>query len=37
VKNILDQEYEEYGVDYGEEYLYPSPEINFVAGIDFRF
>jgi len=37
VNNILDQEYEEYGVDYGAEYLYPSPEINFVAGVDFRF
>ena len=35
--NLLDQEYEEYGVDYGAEYLYPSPEINFVAGIDLRF
>lgn len=37
VNNILDQEYEEYGVDYGAEYLYPSPEINFVVGADFRF
>ena len=37
VNNILDQEYEEYGVDYGAEYLYPSPEINFVAGVDLRF
>lgn len=37
VKNILNEEYEEYGVDYGAEYLYPSPKINFVAGVDFRF
>jgi len=37
VNNILNQEYEEYGVDYGAEYLYPSPKINYVAGIDFRF
>jgi len=37
VNNLLDQEYEEYGVDYGAEYLYPSPEINFVAGIEARF
>jgi iron complex outermembrane receptor protein len=37
VNNILDQEYEEYGVDYGAEYLYPSPEINFLVGAEFRF
>jgi iron complex outermembrane receptor protein len=35
--NLLNQEYEEYGVDYGAEYLYPSPKINFLAGVDFRF
>jgi len=37
VNNILNKEYEEYGVDYGAEYLYPSPKINFLAGVDFRF
>ncbi|MGW8313391.1 MAG: TonB-dependent receptor [Desulfuromonadales bacterium] len=37
VYNILDQKYAEYGVDYGSEYLYPSPTINFVAGVNFRF
>ncbi len=35
--NILDQKYAEYGVDYGSEYLYPSPRINFVAGVNFSF
>jgi len=37
VYNILDQKYAEYGVDYGSEYLYPSPTINFGAGVNFRF
>ena len=39
VNNILDEEYSEYGVDYGGGYdaLYPSPELNFLVGIDFRF
>ncbi len=37
VNNLLNKEYEEYGVDYGAEYLYPSPKINFLAGVDFRF
>jgi iron complex outermembrane receptor protein len=37
VNNLLDEEYEEYGVDYGAEYLYPSPEINFVAGVEVWF
>lgn len=39
VNNILDEEYEEYGaLNYlGEKGYYPSPEINFLAGVDFRF
>ena len=39
VNNLLDEEYSEYGVlsMSGERAFYPSPEINFVAGIDFRF
>jgi iron complex outermembrane receptor protein len=39
VNNILDEEYEEYGaLNYlGEKGYYPSPEINFIAGVDFRF
>ncbi|MEN8688267.1 MAG: TonB-dependent receptor [Desulfuromonadales bacterium] len=39
VNNILDEEYEEYGaLNYlGEKGYYPSPEINFMAGVDFRF
>lgn len=39
VNNILDEEYSEYGVDYGFGFdaLYPSPELNFLVGVDFRF
>ena len=39
VNNILDEEYEEYGaLNYlGEKGYYPSPEINVMAGADFRF
>lgn len=37
VKNILDERYAEYGVDYGVAYLYPSPGANFVVGLDFKF
>ncbi len=38
VKNILDEEYSEYGVAYsGGETFYPSPEINIVLGAEFRF
>lgn len=39
VNNILNEEYSEYVVDYGFgfEGWYPSPEINFIVGADFRF
>jgi iron complex outermembrane receptor protein len=39
VNNILDEEYSEYGAlnFMGEEGFYPSPEINFLVGIDFSF
>lgn len=39
VNNILDEEYSEYGAlnFMGEEGFYPSPEINFVAGLNFAF
>jgi iron complex outermembrane receptor protein len=45
VNNLLNEEYSEYGVDYGSSWvdgspidgLYPSPEINFVVGVDFEF
>jgi outer membrane receptor protein involved in Fe transport len=39
VNNILDEEYSEYGAlnFMGEEGFYPSPEINFLVGIDFTF
>jgi iron complex outermembrane receptor protein len=39
INNILDEEYEEYGaLNYlGEKGYYPSPEINFIAGVNFSF
>ena len=39
VKNLLDQEYAEYGAlnFMGEEGFYPSPGINFLAGLTFSF
>lgn len=45
VNNLLNEEYSEYGVDYGNSFtdgspivgLYPSPKINFIVGVDFRF
>ena len=39
VNNILDQEYAEYGAlnFMGEEGFYPSPGINFLAGLTFSF
>ncbi len=39
VKNILDQEYAEYGAlnFMGEEGFYPSPGVNFLAGLTFSF
>lgn len=39
VNNILNEEYAEYGVlnFMGEEGFYPSPKINFLAGINFSF
>jgi iron complex outermembrane receptor protein len=39
VNNLLDEEYSEYGVlsFSGEEAFYPSPEINFIVGAEFRF
>jgi iron complex outermembrane receptor protein len=39
VNNILDEEYAEYGAlnFMGEEGLYPSPGINFLAGLTFSF
>jgi len=39
VNNILDEKYSEYGAlnFMGEEGFYPSPEINFLVGVDFTF
>ena len=39
VNNLLDEEYSEYGVlsMSGERAFYPSPEINFIVGAEFRF
>lgn len=39
VHNLLDEEYSEYGVlsMSGERAFYPSPELNFVAGVNLRF
>jgi hypothetical protein len=38
-KNILDQQYSEYGVInfLGEENFYPSPGVNFLVGADWQF
>jgi iron complex outermembrane receptor protein len=39
VNNLLDEEYSEYGVlsMSGEKAFYPSPEINYIIGAEFRF
>jgi len=38
VNNILNEEYSEYGTSpYVSKAYYPSPKVNFTAGVDFRF